>query len=214
MPKHQSAYREHYITETALMKVFNDLLTAADRGQISALCLLDLTAAFDTVDHNLLLRRLKLSYGVQGQALSWFESYLTNRTYCVIYSGETSSEIFVTCSVPQGSVLGSLLFVLYTDDLADIAMEYGVTLHAFADDTQLYLHCDSNSIVQSVTTLEQCITAIGKWMSANHLKLNTDKTELLWTGSRHCLRGLSGNGPSLVLGVDDSSRGKPKLAQK
>ena len=82
-------------------------------------------------------------------------------------------------------------------------MEFVVTLHAFADDTQLYLHCDSNSILQSVTTLQQCVAAIGKWMSANLLKLNADKTELLWTGSRHCLRELSGNGPSLVLGADD-----------
>ena len=92
--------------------------------------------------------------------------------------------------------------MLYTAELADTAMEYGVTLHAFVDDTQLYLHCDRNSIVQHVTTLEQCVAAIGKWMSANRLKLDADKTELLWTGSRHSLRGLSGNGPSLVLDAD------------
>ena len=142
MPKHQSAYREHHSTETELVKVFNDLLIAADRGQISALCFLDLTAAFDTVDHHLLLRRLEHSYGVQGQALSWFVSYLINRTYAVVYSSGTSSSIAVTFSVPQGSDLGPPILVLYTADLEDIAMKYGVTLHAFANDTQLYLHCD------------------------------------------------------------------------
>ena len=113
-PRHQSAYRRHHSTETALIKVYNDLLLAADNGKVSALVLLDLTAAFDTVDHELLLLRLERQFGVCGRALNWFQSYLTGRTYCVVFGGSKSSVIHVTCSVPQGSVLGPLLCILYS----------------------------------------------------------------------------------------------------
>ena len=104
---------------------------------MSGLCLLDLTASFDTVDHELLLRRLDRSFGVRGQAKQWLISYLTGRSYCVIHGGRTSSVIQVTCFVPQDSVLGPLLFILYTADLAELASTFGVKLHAFADDNQL-----------------------------------------------------------------------------
>jgi len=77
MPKFQSAYRQFHSTETALIKIFNDLLLAADQGQVCALCLLDLTSAFDTVDDDLLLTRLQRSFGVEGGCLAWFTSYLS-----------------------------------------------------------------------------------------------------------------------------------------
>lgn len=201
-PRHQSAYRKHHSTETALIKVYNDLLTATDQGQVSALCLLDLTAAFDTVDHEILTLRLEHQFGVGGRALAWFRSYLKDRTYCVVYGGNTSSIVRVTCSVPQGSVLGPLLFILYTSDLADLASTFGVNLHAFADDNQLYLHCSINDVISSAAVLEQCIVAIGDWMLANRLKLNADKTEVIWMGSRHSARSLDGCSPSLTLGTE------------
>ena len=201
-PRHQSAYRKHHSTETALVKVYNDLLMAADRGQVSALCLLDLTAAFDMVDHAILLLRLEHQFGVVGRAIAWFRSYLTDRTYCVTYGGNTSSTVSVTCSVPQGSVLGPLLFILYVAELAELASSFGVNLHAFADDHQLYLHCSIDDATSAASVLEQCIAAIGDWMIANRLKLNTDKTEVIWMGSRHSTRILDGCSPSLSLGAD------------
>ena len=149
MSKHQSAYRKFHSTETALARIYNDLLVATDEGKVSAICLLDLTAAFDTVDHDLILMRLQRSYGIQSHALAWFRSYLTGRTYCVVFSGKTSASINVTCSVPQGSVLGPQLFSLYTAELADLASKYGVTLHAYADDNQLYVHCSISEAEQS-----------------------------------------------------------------
>ena len=118
MPKTQSAYWKY--TETAVTRVYNDLLFAVDSGQVSALCLLDLTAAFDTVDHELLLLRLKHQFSLRGTALMWFRSYLSGSTYRVVYAGGTSSVVCIVCSVPQGSVLGPILFVLYVADLADI----------------------------------------------------------------------------------------------
>ena len=162
---------------------------------MSALCLLDLTAASDTVDHELLLARLERTFGVRGRVLAWFKSYVTGRTYCVIYAGASPSIKQVACSVPQGSVLGPLLFLLYKADLADLAAKHGVTLYAFADDTQLYIHCVFYNMAKSKVVLDT-----GPWscMSANRLKLNPDKTELLWIGTRHILGTLTDGGPRLV----------------
>jgi len=105
---------------------------------------------------------------------------------CTAY--RDSSVIQVTCSVPQGSVLGPLLFILYTVDLADLASKLGVKLHEFADDNQLHVHCDLSNALSSVNALEQCVIAIGhcsQWMSANRLKLNAEKTVLMWAGTRY-----------------------------
>ena len=160
------------------------------------LCLLDLIAAFDTVDHELLLARLEQTVGVRGRVLTWFKSYVTGRTYCVIYVRASSSIKQVTCSIPQGSVLGPLLFLLYMADLEDSAAKHGVTFYAFADDTQVYIHCEFHNTATSRDILESCI---GHWMLANRLKLNPDKTELLWTGTRHSFSRLTDGGPRVVL---------------
>jgi len=102
------------------MKVYNDLLSAADSGHLSALCLLDLTAVFDTVDHELLLSRLECQFGLRDSILQWFGSYLGDRSFRVDYGAGTSAVVFIVCSVPQGSVLGPLLFVLYVADLVNV----------------------------------------------------------------------------------------------
>jgi len=113
MPTAQSAYRKYHSMETATAKVFNDLLLGSAcyrQGQVLALCLLDLTAAFDIVDHQLLLWHLECQFGQRGITLG--QSYLSGRSYRVIYAGSTSSVIYIICSVPQGSVLGPLLFII------------------------------------------------------------------------------------------------------
>ena len=114
--------------------MLDDLLQAADHAQLSFITVS--MAAFNTVDHELLVLRLQRSFGIRGIALAWFISYLSNRTYCVFHGGVYSHLIYVTCSVPQGSVLGPLLFLLYIAELAELAARYGVTLHSFADDNQ------------------------------------------------------------------------------
>ena len=200
MSSHQSAYRQFHGTETALIKVMNDLLMATDRGQVSALCLLDLTAAFDTVDHGLLLSRLQQCFGIESSCLAWFTSYLTDRTYCVAVDGVFSRVIHAMCSVPQGSVLGPLLFILYTAELADIAAQHTTILHGFADDNQLYIHCQVKDVQSAAAKIENCVRAIEHWMAANRLRLNPEKTELIWIGAKNNLLKIPDGGPHLTLG--------------
>ena len=128
MPVMQSVYRRFHSTETAVTTVFNDLLRAEDGGQLSAQCVLDLTAAFDTVDHELLLLRLERQFGLRGIVLDCFRSYLSGRSFCVVLNGRTSSIIYIICSVPQGSVLGPLLFIAYTADLTTIAEKHSICI--------------------------------------------------------------------------------------
>jgi len=110
------------------MKVYNDLLSAADNGQLSALCLLDLTAAFDTVDHELLLLRLERQFGLRDSILQWFRSYLGDRSFRVVHGAGTSAVVFIVCSVPQRSVLGPLLGQLSLASLRVRLIEYQLRL--------------------------------------------------------------------------------------
>ena len=114
LDSHQSAYREFHNTETALLKVHNDLLCAADKNCISILALLNLSAAFDTIDHYILIHveRLRITMGLSGTVLSWFESYVTGRSQSVIVNCLQSSIFDVQFGVPQGSVLGPVLYTL------------------------------------------------------------------------------------------------------
>jgi hypothetical protein len=183
MPPLQSAYRSHHSTETALMKVMSDILDAADLSQVTLLGLLDLSAAFDTVDHSILLQRLHTSFGVDGVVLGWIRSFLSGRTQAVVYRGVTSGYTALRCGVPQGSVLGPLLFLLYTADVASIALRHGVSVHAYADDTQIYASCPAADGQPSASRLLRCIEDISLWMASNRLKLNPDKTQFIWLGS-------------------------------
>ena len=175
----QSAYRPHHSTETALIKVTNDILFALDRGDISVLTLLDLSAAFDTIDHSILLQRLNSLYGISGSALDWFCSYLSDRSLSVVVNDSASKHSDLSFGVPQGSVLGPLLFILYTKPLSSLISSHSVSSQSFADDTQLYSSSTPDQSLSMAQTIENCIHDVKLWMTDNKLKLNDDKTEAL-----------------------------------
>jgi len=182
----QSAYRPHHSTETALLRVQNDILVSMDKQDITLLVMLDLSAAFDTVDHDIMLHRLE-SIGISGLVLSWFSSYLSSRTQAVFLNGVSSESIALSCGVPQGSVLGPILFNIYSQPLGEIARKHGLKHHFYADDTQLYISFAAKNTNNYVQLMNYCIADIKQWMQLNLLKLNDSKTEVILLGSRQQL---------------------------
>ena len=178
----QSAYRSHHSTETALISVTNDIMCAVDQKKAVVLVLLDLSAAFDTIDHSILQNRLHKRYGITGTALSWFETYLTDRCQIIQLNGESSDEMRLQFGVPQGSVLGLFLFTSYTAPLGEIARRHGVELHLYADNTQVYMSFSpltDESTTRTFQRIEACIAEIRMWLKNNKLMLNDDKTDVL-----------------------------------
>ena len=169
LPEHQSGFRARHSTETALLKVFSDIMSAADRGEVTLLGLLDMSAAFDTVDHDILLHRLEESFGFAGSILNWLCSFLRGRTQQVVFNGPASTVADVTSGVPQGSVLGPLLFLLYTADIPVIASEHDLRIHCYADDGQLYVFGKANYADQLVLKVTTCIGVVDAWMSSNRI---------------------------------------------
>ena len=122
-----------------MVRIQNDILRATDNQEVTILLLLDLSAAFDTVYHAILINRLEKSVGIEGNALKWFVSYLNGRRQCVMINNASSQFADIKFGVPQGSVLGPILFSLYTLPQAGILKQHGVYYHLYADDTQLYI---------------------------------------------------------------------------
>ena len=181
--QHQSAYRKFHPMETALLKIHNDILASLDAGKVTVLALLDLSAAFDTIDHTILLRRLDDWFGVTGKALDWFKSYLTGRCQRIRLGDCLSSKADLKCGVPLGSVLGPLLFTLYTTPLSSMIFEHAIPHHLYADDSQLYVSFAPVDSAAAPNGLQSCLASVESWMSMNKLKLNTDKTEFLLIGN-------------------------------
>ena len=201
LPRLQSAYRAGHSTETAVLKVLSDILLAIDSGDLSALVLLDLSAAFDTVDHDILLRRLDKSYAIRGSVLHWFQTYLVGRRQYVRTRSAASSSAPIACGVPQGSVLGPILFLLYTADLALLIEDFGLRPHLYADDTQIYGFCRPSASLELQSTISTCIDDVARWMRANRLQLNTAKTEILWSATNRRQHQLPQQ--SLRVGTDE-----------
>lgn len=186
----QSSYKRFHSCETALIRVQNDILEAIDGKKCVLLVLLDLSAAFDTVDHRKLLELLAERIGLEGMALKWFVNYLSDRIQSVLIDGKESEPWKILFGVPQGSVLGPILFIIYTSPLGDILRRHGIMFHLYADDTQLYLSFNINECKEAFEKIELCISEIKTWMASNFLRLNDSKTEVLLIGSPHLLKKL------------------------
>ena len=183
----QSAYCKHHSTETALLYIHDHLINATRSQKLSCLRLLDLSAAFDTIDHNILITRLSSWFGIQGSVLNWFESYLTSRSFRVKCDKDFSSEHVSSCGVPQGSVLGPLLFVRYTTPLSTLISSLSLNHHLYADDTQLFFSFHPRNFDSSISHLQTALQLISSKMSANLLTLNSSKTEFLIIGLKQQL---------------------------
>ncbi|XP_064418828.1 RNA-directed DNA polymerase from mobile element jockey isoform X2 [Latimeria chalumnae] len=187
----QSGFRPGHSTESALVKVVSDLLTSLDRGLVAFLVQLDLSLAFDTIDHGVLLHRLEHLLGISGSVLSWFRSFLEGRSQVVRLGSSLSAPAEISCGVPQGSILSPMLFAIYLLPLGAIAERFGVGFHCYADDVQLYLDFPANSPGEA-SVLEKCLGKIRSWMAGNWLRLNQKKTEVLLVGRDRVWENLVG----------------------
>ena len=191
LEEYQSAYRALHSTETALLRVNHDIASALDKNYVVLFAMLDLSAAFDTIDQEQLVHVLQDVFGIEGRALSWFTSYLEDRTQRVKIGLETSDYMPLKCGIPQGSVLGPVMFTLYTTPLQEVMKKHGIHYHKYADDIQLYVMfdpCVSGSREAAKQQLQDCIDDIRMWMAKHHLKLNDAKTEVIQFQSKHHLK--------------------------
>ena len=180
----QSAYRKFHSVETALLRIQNDFLLAMDKRQVSALILLDLSAAFDTLDHNILLTRLSSTFGISGSALDLLTSYISNRNQYVSINNDSSVLAALTTGVPQGSVLGPLLFTLYTTPISYLLQDSHMSFHLYADDTQLYIAFSPQEQANTLSRLSSTLDSVHSWLTSNRLVVNPSKTEYLLIGSK------------------------------
>ncbi len=184
----QSAYRKCHSTETALLRITNDLLCAMEDNHCVLLVMLDLSAAFDTVSHSILLKRMEEMYGVKDEALSWLVSYFKDRSQSVTIKDATSDSKTLKTGLPQGSLLGPFAFPSYSAPLFNIGRQHGVDMHMYADDTQLLLKFKPENYEEAIAKMESCLSSIREWMSQNMLKLNDSKTEFMVIGNKASLK--------------------------
>ena len=181
----QSAYRPGHSAETAILKVVDDLFLSPNKGNISVLVLLDFSSAFDAIDHPILVHRLHTDLGFTDAILQWFSSYLTDRTHYVPLSSQCSAFTHVHSGVPQGSVLGpKILFTMYIKPLSAIINSHSIIHHSFADDLQLQMSDPPDIISELLHSMQSSICDIKAWATANMLKLNDNKKELMLVTSK------------------------------
>ena len=199
----QSGYRPLHSCETLLLKMFDDINKKMQKDQTVVLILLDLSAAFDTIDHTILATKLLDDYGISGNALLWLQSYLKNRTYCVKIGDTMSSVMELLFGVPQGSLLGPILFILYTKFLQKIAKKHGLDIQLYADDSQLYIGFSASKpseLADIKDRIRKCLEEIKSWMLENFMKLNEAKTELLVFGKTQTLKKMQDLDVSISFG--------------
>ena len=180
----QHGYKANHSTETLLVKFLNDVLVAIDRNRGVIVLLIDLSSAFDTVQHSILLKILRESLHVKGTALNWFQSFLSGRSQAVIINGVLSDWLTVSCGVPQGSVLGPILFNIYCRHINKVFQNCGFLSSSYADDNSALMSFSLfNQFNVLYNDVPYCLERLKEYMLENHLKLNDGKTEIIVFGS-------------------------------
>jgi hypothetical protein len=195
----QSGYRQHHSCETALVSVLDAAYSALDEKQVMLLVLLDMSSAFDSVDHQILSNRLK-QCGIIEKAHSWIMSYLGERKQLISINGVTSAASQVDCGVPQGSALGPLLFVIYLTGLREIIAPHSINYRLYADDLQLFIPSSVAQLAATVKIMEDCIMAVKSWLESSLLTLNDGKTEFIILGTPPMLKKCPLPLPHLTIG--------------
>ena len=196
MPHFQSAYRPNHSCETALIKLMNDILWNMEEQCVTALVAIDLSAAFDTVDHNVLIKVLNKKFGLSNTALMWFESYLQPRQFKVCVKGQYSTEVDLKFSVPQGSCAGPTLYLAYASTIQEIIPK-NIDIHGYTDDHVLknkFYPSKENDEFDCVMSLEKTLVDVNEWMNQNRLKMNNAKTEYIMFGSSQQLGKCNSSG--------------------
>ena len=194
----QSAYLKRHSTQTSLHRVIDDLLENINEGELTGACLLDISKCFDSINHEILLKKLEM-YGFQDVELTWFKSYLYNRQQLVSFQQETSEYLDIKNGVPQGSVLGPILFLLFINDISNFTLE-GCVLNMFADDVIIYASADNVELLKH--KLETCVNSITRWYSNNCLSINKKKSNVMIIGSKFQLQSLQLDNFSMSLDSD------------
>ena len=178
--KYQFGFRKGYSTNFATITLIDKISPALDEGNYVLSIFLYLSKAFDTVNHSILCKKLEF-YGIREIALDWIRNYLSDRSQYVEYNNDTSEMKTVTCGVPQGSMLGPLLFILYVNDIYLVSScLYSIV---FADDTNVFLSGNDPDVLSEIMNKELC--KLFKWLKANKLSLNVKKTHYILFRSKH-----------------------------
>jgi hypothetical protein len=178
-----AAYSTGHSTETALLRVHHDITYALDNNACVILLMLDLSAAFDVIDHDILFDRLQYSFGISGTALSWIRSYLTDRSQCVSIGSVHSDNMVLKHGVPQISI--------FSKPVGNIRKKHSMAYHCYAYDTQIYQGIKPLDNGDISDRLKACLFDIKSWMCTNMLKLNQDKTELIVFAPKHKVKSLT-----------------------
>ena len=177
----QSGNKKWFSTETSLIHTTDAFLKGIDDKKLTACVLLDMSKAFDSVDHQILLRKIQ-SVGASTSALKWFNSYLTNIYQVVRIHSSVSDPLPVECGVPQGSILGPLLFSIYVNDLPEVPRH--CSTECYVDDTKLFVSFNLHDSQRIVQEMNEDLLQVRNWCFGNRLLLNPDKTKLIVFGSR------------------------------
>ena len=178
----QSAYKQFHSIETALLKVRNDV--TLNKNKVTALTLLDLSAAFNTVDHNILIKCLSNWRGIPGTALSWFSSYLTDIYQRMNIANCFSVVLPTSRGVPRGPVLGPLRFTLHTTPLSSVIQIHNLDHHVYADNTHICISLTTPDTHCSLSQLRDFLQNISHWITDSKIKLNANKTEFFIIGTQ------------------------------